>query len=1005
MKKRRSIVVLFMFLCTLLLCICAFLISGNTLAVCAADDVVVELEHGNSVFSYQNNKTGNTSNNVIRVNYGAFDYSGSLKTTTPSEAGSGYSLGESSNDYYFKAAYENFAIKVTMPAGKKYAITFTYTISASKNQTRSDSSSRTRCELFHFGNESDKSAEVSFNVASSGNKTPGASSSYTLDYFQTSDNTTSGTSGVVNLTITYDNTKSGADKEFVNYFGFYAYAGGALNIHTKLTASWSFTYQVLTNAVAVPTIAADFSTLSGRTYKYETEYTGSQQTFGLIGYKDTIMSASKTSLAVTDLNYYTTTTINLTDDNSFWDDELGGILSRSIRLSVVPATPTVVVDKVVTCLGELPKTVPLNKNKSQAGTISWFPGEWGYNEDGEYVQLQEPASYENPKWLFVPEDENYKSITGMVVIDDSHTLDDDHHVEGADATCTEDGSLEYWQCSVCNKYFSDADGETEISADGVTIEALGHNMTKVDAVAATCTADGKKEHYSCSRCGGLFWDSDGNSACTSEQVVQGKLGHDYTDKVVAPTCSAQGYTEHTCSRTGCGNTYKDTYTDMLPHAYDEGEVTTAATCTTTGVMTYTCSKCGNTKTEQIEKIEHTPETVPAKDATCTEKGKTEGSKCSVCKEVLTAQEDIDALGHNFSITVSGTQPTCRHGGTATMKCSRCDETQTQNSADPVDHVYTDYVSDGNATCTQDGTKTAECDFGCGTKNTIADEGSQLAHVYTDYVSDGNATCSEDGTKTATCDNCHTATDTVADEESALGHDYEWVITLMPTEETEGLKESLCKRCGDKNDEEEIAKLVSEEGGSVIDLPTGHDYDLEIAVKQSESKYNIEGINKGYVVELYVVDGGERTPYDSEKEVTLMLVIPEGMEEFTLYRMSGDRLTEVAADEYTVEGGMLSIRTTLPNEYVFNAPASAVPGVGIPWWVWLLVGIGCATVLGVIIVIIVVLKKKNGGDGGAAVIESTKYDDAELKARLSAQDRKLDEIREIIDGGFNDIADE
>ena len=43
---------------------------------------------------------------------------------------------------------------------------------------------------------------------------------------------------------------------------------------------------------------------------------------------------------------------------------------------------------------------------------------------------------------------------------------------------------------------------------------------------------------------------------------------------------------------------------------------------------------------------HTEKTVPAKDATCTEPGLTEGKVCE-CGEVLVAQEEIPALGHDF----------------------------------------------------------------------------------------------------------------------------------------------------------------------------------------------------------------------------------------------------------------------------------------------------------------------------------------------------------------------
>ena len=43
--------------------------------------------------------------------------------------------------------------------------------------------------------------------------------------------------------------------------------------------------------------------------------------------------------------------------------------------------------------------------------------------------------------------------------------------------------------------------------------------------------------------------------------------HSYTEEIVAPTCTEEGYTVHTCS---CGNSYKDNYTDMIEHDYLDG---------------------------------------------------------------------------------------------------------------------------------------------------------------------------------------------------------------------------------------------------------------------------------------------------------------------------------------------------------------------------------------------------------------------------------------------------
>ena len=72
--------------------------------------------------------------------------------------------------------------------------------------------------------------------------------------------------------------------------------------------------------------------------------------------------------------------------------------------------------------------------------------------------------------------------------------------------------------------------------------------------------------------------------------------HSYTAVVTAPTCTAKGYTTHTCA---CGDSYVDTYTDALGHAWDNGKVTKPATETEDGVKTFTCTRCGETKTETI----------------------------------------------------------------------------------------------------------------------------------------------------------------------------------------------------------------------------------------------------------------------------------------------------------------------------------------------------------------------------------------------------------------------
>ena len=80
------------------------------------------------------------------------------------------------------------------------------------------------------------------------------------------------------------------------------------------------------------------------------------------------------------------------------------------------------------------------------------------------------------------------------------------------ATCTEDGSDEYWYCTVCGKYFLDANHTQETTLEDLHFTpALGHNMEHIAKVEATCTKEGSKEHYHCDQCEKDFDDENGTN--------------------------------------------------------------------------------------------------------------------------------------------------------------------------------------------------------------------------------------------------------------------------------------------------------------------------------------------------------------------------------------------------------------------------------------------------------------------------------------------------------------
>ena len=132
------------------------------------------------------------------------------------------------------------------------------------------------------------------------------------------------------------------------------------------------------------------------------------------------------------------------------------------------------------------------------------------------------------------------------------------HHDAKAPTCTETGWDEYDTCSRC-------DYTTKVE-----LPALKHNLVHHDAKAPTCTEIGWNEYDACQR--------EGCDYTTKVEIPS--PGHDYTEKVVKPTCGKGGYTLHTCKK--CNDSYKDHQTKTLLHWYGEwtsnGDGTHSATC-------------------------------------------------------------------------------------------------------------------------------------------------------------------------------------------------------------------------------------------------------------------------------------------------------------------------------------------------------------------------------------------------------------------------------------------
>ena len=168
--------------------------------------------------------------------------------------------------------------------------------------------------------------------------------------------------------------------------------------------------------------------------------------------------------------------------------------------------------------------------------------------------------------------------------------------------------------------------------------------------------------------------------------------HSYTAVVTAPTCTEKGYTTHTCS---CGDSYVDTYTDALGHAWDSGTVTKEPTETETGTKTFTCTRCSETKTEVIPALSHEHSYKAVVTApTCTEKGYTTHT-CSCGDSYVDTY--VDALGHAWDGGTVTKQPTATETGIKTYTCTRCSATKTETipAGSCPSAGFTDVPGEGN----------------------------------------------------------------------------------------------------------------------------------------------------------------------------------------------------------------------------------------------------------------------------------------------------------------------
>ena len=320
-------------------------------------------------------------------------------------------------------------------------------------------------------------------------------------------------------------------------------------------------------------------------------------------------------------------------------------------------------------------------------------------------------------------------------------------------------------CSRCS-------ATTTVTLPKLNTTDYSYSVTK----AATCTATGTGRYtWKTTTYGSFYFD-----------VTIAKTAHSYKDTVTAPTCTAQGYTTHTCS--SCGDSYKDTYTDALGHNYTY-KVTTTPTTSASGVLTGTCSRCSATTTVTLPKLNTTDYSYSVtKAATCTATGTGRYTWKTTTYGSFYFDVTIAKAAHTYTATV--TTPTCTEKGYTTHTCTVCGDSYKDTYTDALGHNWDNGVITTQPTEAKEGVKTFTCTR-CGETRTESVPVLAHTHSYTAVVT--KPTCTEKGYTTYTCP-CGDSY--VADYVAALGHNWDdGVVTTKPTETSEGVKTFTCSRCG------------------------------------------------------------------------------------------------------------------------------------------------------------------------------------------------------------------
>ena len=356
------------------------------------------------------------------------------------------------------------------------------------------------------------------------------------------------------------------------------------------------------------------------------------------------------------------------------------------------------------------------------------------------------------------------------------------HHDAAAHTCTADGTVEYWDCSVCGKKFSDPNGTAEITNISDPNDPARHSLVKTDEKAPTCTDNGNRAYWTCTECKNIFSDDAGLNPTTLADVTVSATGHTWSND-----WSSDGTGHwHDCVNANCPiteNNQKVGYAVHTPGA--DATETTPQTCDVCGYEL--APALGHIHTNHLTFIAEVPET-------CTADGVKAHYECECGKLFADDQAATEVTLESLKIAAHhtyGTDWESDNDDDHYHICSVCSD-----KADVTPHSYDNGVITTPATETTEGVKTYTCSVCHHTKTETVPRLSHTHSLSVDYSKD------ETG-HWHTCSGCTEKVDFEAHTEDS------GTVTVQPTETTEGIRVYSCTVCGYVIRTETVPALASE----------------------------------------------------------------------------------------------------------------------------------------------------------------------------------------------------